>query len=261
MKGTQFENNLNLFHVSFSYPEMQKLTLNDISVSFKEGMMYVILGPNGCGKSTLLKTACGILRFRDGMIYLNGNEFPEYSRKELSKIIGIMEPEAPVPHGMTLRELLHICSDKTISPFWKGSDDVNKRMSEVCRLTETEQWLDLPLDRISSGQRQLCWLAALIIQDTQYLLLDEPASFLDLKNQSKIIEILKRLKTEYKKTVILVMHDIVLAQQCADEIILMNEGQIVQQCETLAKEQVEKIYGIQVNEIKLNNKKILLPFL
>ena len=215
---------IELSHVSAGYGK--KPILQDISLTISDHSVTTIVGPNGCGKTTLLRCLCGQLPLVQGGITICGKSLPQYGRKELAKTVAILPQTRDVP-ALTVETLVqhgrypHLGLSRQLT----GSDKavVNYAMEQA----DVADLADKPLRELSGGQRQRAYIAMALAQDTPILLLDEPATHLDLNRQFELLDLIQKLPLA-GKTVVMVLHDLDHALRYSDRLVLLREGQLVQ---------------------------------
>lgn len=202
--------------------------LENVDFQVPEGEVTILVGPNGSGKSTLLKTLARILSPRSGQVILDGQDIHRSKTREVAKKLGLL-PQGPIaPEGLTVRELVGQgrFPHQSLLRQWSSEDEraVNAAM-ETARVLE---FADRPVDGLSGGQRQRCWIAMVLAQETDLILLDEPTTFLDLKVQVDLMDMLVRLAHDTGRTLVVVLHELNLAAAYADTLVMLRQGQIEQ---------------------------------
>ena len=212
---------LNVTHLSGGYPGAP--VLRDVSFSACRGEITVILGPNGCGKSTLLKTLCGILPPTEGQVRFHGEDLLALPRNLLARRVSYLAQSRQVPDITVRRLVLHGRFPYLDYPrrYRREDHEAAHRAMEQMGLT---QLADTPLSRLSGGQRQTVYIAMALAQDTPIVLLDEPTTYLDVAHQLRTMAH-ARFLARSGKTVILVLHDLALALQSADRVLVLSQGQ------------------------------------
>lgn len=211
--------------LSAGYDNRQVLDGVDIDVTL--GELTVLLGPNGSGKSTLLKTLARTHSPAAGQVLLDGKDIHRSRTREVAKRLGLLPQGPSVPEGLTVRQLV------TMGRFphqgwWRNSAKQDElAVNEAMDFTQVTEFADHSVDALSGGQRQRCWIAMVLAQQTDLLLLDEPTTFLDLKVQVDLMELLVRLARERGRTLLLVLHDLNLAAAFADKLIMLRAGHII----------------------------------
>jgi iron complex transport system ATP-binding protein len=201
--------------------------LHGIDVRIEPGTVTAIVGPNGCGKSTLLKTLSRQLRPHAGQLRIGERDLAELSGRALAKVVGVL-PQAPiVPERITVAELVSRGRDPHRHWYQSWSHLDQAAVDDAMAHTGLEKLRDRPVDELSGGQRQRAWIAMLLAQQTEILLLDEPTSFLDIAHQLDVLDLLQKLAHGKGRTVVVVLHELTLAARHADTVIAMRDGRIV----------------------------------
>jgi len=254
MDNTQ-ENKLIFKGISKSYGHKQ--VLNNLSGTIPHGKITSLIGPNGAGKSTLLAILSRLLTQDQGQVFFNQKGLAEYPSNELAKCLSILKQSNHLDLKLTVKDLVSFGR----FPYSKGrmtSEDWDK-VNEAIAFSDLEDLRDRYIDELSGGQRQRAFIAMIIAQDTEYILLDEPLNNLDMKHSVQVMKTLRRLVDELGKTVIIVIHEINFASQYSDYIIALKDGEI---CfhnptnEVIKADILHDIFGIEFDIIEKNNKKI-----
>ena len=233
--------------IAYSYT--RKPVVNDVSLEVKKGEFMSILGPNGSGKSTLLKTLSHIYIPDSGEIVLMGKPLDTYKRKEIAQRIAMVPQDTSLDFEFTVEEVVLMGRHPFLGRF--GKEDVLDMdlAYEAMERTNTLHIKDSLITEISGGERQRVFIAKALAQNTSIMLLDEPTSHLDINHQIEILELLKRLNSEKELAIVLVIHDINLAARYSDRILLMKDGEIVDQGSpetVITPESIENTYGMKV---------------
>lgn len=201
--------------------------LNGVDIAIEEGKLTVLLGPNGSGKSTLLKTLARTLTPIRGNVYLDGKDIHRSNTREVAQCLGIL-PQGPVaPEGLSVKQLVGMGRFPHQGLWQKNAQQDAEAIREAMAYTHVTEFAERNVDALSGGQRQRCWIAMVLAQQTDLILLDEPTTFLDLKVQVDLLELLSRLAHENGRTLLLVLHDLNLAAAYADQLVMMCDGRIV----------------------------------
>lgn len=207
-------------NLCFSYAATE--VLRNIRLSVEAGTFLAIAGPNGAGKSTLINLICGILKPQSGRISIDARNIELFSFQELAKLVAVVRQEFVPVFGFTVTETVAMARTAFLKGLGFETDIDMKIVRQSLEATDTLRFADRTLGQLSGGERQRVYIARALAQQTPILLLDEPTSFLDLKHQVDIYDLLKKMQLEYKKTIILISHDINVAAQYCDSLLLMG---------------------------------------
>jgi len=201
--------------------------LRSVDVTIRPGEITAIVGPNGSGKSTLLRAMGRLLRPTDGAVLLDGVDILKRPTRELARDLGIL-PQSPIaPEGLTVVDLVSRGRDPHRRWFdqWAASDEdiVNLALEKTGML----ELAHARVDDLSGGQRQRAWIAMALAQETRVLLLDEPTTYLDVAHQLDVLELIQRMNTVDRATIVMVLHDLSMAARYSDRIIALSDGEIV----------------------------------
>jgi iron complex transport system ATP-binding protein len=245
---------LSLENIHFRYYPDDPDVLSNLSLEIPAGKVTAILGPNGTGKTTLLHILLGLLKPLNGVVKVSGKSHKEYSRRELSQMIGLVPQFESVLFNFSVFEFVLLGRSPYLKPLQlPGSEDV--RISEEALLAAGIAHLrNKPVNEISGGERQLVHISRVLTQQTQILLLDEPTAHLDLENQNRILSLLKQMSSR-GNTAVLTTHDPNAAIFAADYFVLMNRGKIAAQGnldEVITAENLSMIYRIPIRVEQTN---------
>lgn len=200
--------------------------LKGVDIAIAQGKLTVLLGPNGSGKSTLLKTLARTLKPSAGRVYLDGKDIHHSNTRDVAKRLGIL-PQGPIaPEGLTVKQLVGMGRFPHQTLWRQDNKQDAEAIREAMAYTNVTEFANRNVDALSGGQRQRCWIAMVLAQKTDLILLDEPTTFLDLKVQVDLLELLSRLAHEHGRTLLLVLHDLNLAAAYADHLVMMCDGRI-----------------------------------
>ena len=233
--------------LTFAYGDTR--VLNGISLSVSPGEMVAILGPNGSGKTTLLKILSLVLTPEAGEVMLDDRDVRSYSRKDLSRAVAVVPQESQVSFPYSVAEIVLMGRANTHGPFALEATSDLEVARECMRLTETLPFADRYLHELSGGEKQRVIIARALAQKPQGLLLDEPSTFLDIRHQVQIHELVQRLNRLQALTVLAAMHDLNLAALFFPRIVILRDGEIHRDGppkDVLTEETIHKVYGIRV---------------
>ncbi|HEY4186806.1 MAG TPA: ABC transporter ATP-binding protein [Polyangia bacterium] len=243
--------NLHAEAVSFTYGARD--VLKDVSMSVPRGALVGVLGPNGSGKTTLLRCLMGYLTPRSGAITLLGRDVARWPRRDFARQVAVVPQEMPTDFPLTVAELVLIGRVPHLAPRGLGFESDADRAAaaaaiEACGLGELRE---RPLHQLSGGELRRAFIARALAQDTPFLLLDEPTSSLDLKQQLAILDLLRE-RARAGRGVLVVLHDVNLAAAHCDSIVLMNEGAVAASGPpnaALDPEILGNVYGVDLRAV------------
>lgn len=250
---------LEIKNLSFSYRD--KKVLKNISFEVENSKILGILGPNGAGKSTLIKCINGILKAREGAVFLEDKNLMKISLKERARII------AYVPQLLSLPEI-HLTVYETIlmgrTPYKKGNfSDYDKALAlENVERFGLEKYMFNYVEELSGGEKQRVLLARALTQEPKILILDESTSNLDLKYQLETMKIIKNIVKEKKLFALNIVHDLNLAISYSDEILFLKEGELKYFGETksiVSQKNIKEIFDVDTDIINYKNKNYIIP--
>ncbi|GEP52025.1 ABC transporter ATP-binding protein [Flavobacterium noncentrifugens] len=216
-------------NLSIGYPskKAQNAIASDINLFLEKGKLISLIGANGVGKSTLLRTITGIQKPLSGAVFLNGKNISSYSSLEAAQNLSVVLTEKLPPSNLTVFELVALGRQPYTN--WVGTltDNDFSKINEALELTQITPLEQKKHFEISDGQLQKVLIARAIAQDTPLIILDEPTTHLDLLHKVSLFKLLKKLASETKKCILFSTHDIDLAIQLSDEMIVMTDGKVI----------------------------------
>ncbi|MET1181300.1 ABC transporter ATP-binding protein [Peribacillus simplex] len=238
-----------------------KTVVEDVSIEIVKGKITSFIGPNGAGKSTVLSMISRLITRDSGEVLIDGKDMGEFNSNELAKKIAILKQANHINIRLTIRELVAFgrfpySQGKLTKEDWKHVDEAIEYM-------ELADMQDKFLDQLSGGQQQRAFIAMVIAQDTEYVLLDEPLNNLDMKHSVQIMKVLRRLADELGKTVIIVIHDINFASCYSDYIVALKDGKVVHNGPTeqvINSKVLKEIYDMDIEIQSINDNKICVYF-
>jgi iron complex transport system ATP-binding protein len=252
---------IDLKYISFSYKE--KKALNDISFTFKKGVIYGLLGPNGAGKSTLLKLLFGFYQPDVGKILLENRNLPDWSRIELAKKIAYVPQDFHLQFDYTVEEILFMGRFPYLEKMRHYRQKDRQIVDEILADFQLEEFRKKLYSHLSGGEKQRISIARAVAQQTDILLLDEAFSNLDLKFHETVMNLLVQFNKKWQKTIILVSHDINLAVEFCQQLLLLKNGRIFMQGtprECINAKNIKELYDAEmqiINHPKSNKPNVL----
>ncbi|MBN2898953.1 MAG: ABC transporter ATP-binding protein [Clostridia bacterium] len=223
-----------------------KMILQDVSLSIKRGNFYAIVGPNGSGKTTLLKNILRHLEPEKEAIFVDGKDLMAYSHKGLALQLSAVPQNTQIAYDFSVHEVVMMGRSAHIRRFSSSTKQDDDIVKGAMMITDTWHLKDASVLEISGGERQRVIIARAIAQESQIMVLDEPIANLDINHQIQVLDTVKKLCVEKGLTVITVLHDLNIAGQYADEIILVKDGAILDKGApelVLREELIAAVYG------------------
>lgn len=203
----------------------RKTVLNNLSASFEKGKLTSIIGINGCGKSTLLKSILGILPLSCGEISIDEKNLQAINRNEIAKKVSYLAQGKTIP-DMTVEQMVLYGRFPHLSyprHFKEIDREIAKNAMDMVGITHLAK---KPMSELSGGMRQTAFIAMALAQDTDYILLDEPTTYLDISHQLDLMKLLKKL-ADSGKGIVTIMHDLPLAFDFSDAITIIKNGTVI----------------------------------
>lgn len=223
--------------------------LSDFDMNFEPGKIYALVGHNGSGKSTLLKLLAQQQKSTDGDVVLQGKSVSQWSDKKFAQQIAYLPQHLPPTDSLSGKDLVSFGRYPWHGLLGRLTRQDKQFIEQAMQMTDTTKYADRLVDTLSGGERQRVWLAMLLAQRTQYLLLDEPLSALDIAHQVEMLELIKKLATELELGVLIVIHNINMAARFCDHIVALHSGKMIAQgsvSDVFTEPQLHDIYGIKM---------------
>lgn len=239
----------------------EQLVLDAVDLDVPRGTWLSIVGPNGAGKSTLLRFFTGALS-GTGEVHLGGRPFASLSRRERALLVALV-PQAPViPVGMRVVDYVLLGRTPHIRPLGVESPHDLAAVHDALSHLDLLAFADREVTTLSGGERQRVLIARALAQGAALVLLDEPTTALDVGHQQQVLELIDELRRVHDLTVVTTMHDLTLAGQYADRLVLLDGGRVVVEGaarEVLTEENLARFYGARVRIIHDQGRPVVLP--
>jgi iron complex transport system ATP-binding protein len=225
--------------------------VDGVGLSVERGEWVALIGPNGAGKTTLLRAIAGLVSFA-GSILLEGRPTMELHRAELARLLAVVPQEPSTPPWMTVAEYVLLGRTPHLGPLAKEGTHDRKAAADALARLDLLGYGDRRLGTLSGGEKQRVVVARALAQEARVVLLDEPTSSLDIGHQQQALELLDSLRSESGITLVAAMHDLTLAGQYADRMVLLDAGRVVADgspSEVLTKALVGAHYGADVDVV------------
>ncbi len=224
----------------------RKVVVKDITFQMKPGEMMGLVGPNGCGKSTIIRALSRVISPYSGRILLDGKNISTISRRDLSRLLGVV-PQIPLlPSTFTAFEVVLMGRNPHLGLFqYEGPKDMAIAWRAMGK-AQVKHLAERRIGELSGGEIQCVVIARVLAQETEVVLLDEPTANLDIGRQVEILDVIKGMCQENGLTVIAALHDLNLAAQYCSRLVLINNGRIHAQgtpAEVINADNIREVYG------------------
>lgn len=208
---------------------VHKPVVREANLEVRAGQIVTLIGPNGAGKSTLLKTIAGSLGKQGGAVYLVGKRLEELSVLEQARVRSVLLTERPRTELLTCCDVVRLGRQPHTGRFGTLSEIDQKAVRRAMELLQVEDLAEQQFMRLSDGQRQRVMLARALCQDPRLLVLDEPTSYLDIRYQIELFDVLRSIVAEGKLGIVMTLHELTLARQVSDWVACIKDGVVVAQ--------------------------------
>lgn len=221
--------------------------LKDITFCIKPGKMVGLIGPNGCGKSTVIKALSGVLPAFSGNILIDGMNIADISKRDLAKLLGVVPQITLLPSVFTALEIVLMGRNPHLGLFqYEGNKDIRIAL-EAMGKTATLELAERRISELSGGEIQCLMVARALAQETRAILLDEPTANLDIGRQISVLELIRKMCLDGNLTVLAVLHDLNLAAQYCDRLILLHDKKIQADgipADVITENNIAQVYGV-----------------
>ncbi|MBI4844901.1 MAG: ABC transporter ATP-binding protein [Candidatus Omnitrophica bacterium] len=245
----------------------KKPVLEDISFNINQGEVVGIIGPNGAGKTTLFRAITKLITPQKGEIFLFGKNMAQISAEELSRKIAVVSQDINFVFNMTVREFValgRIPYQQRLQFFESSSDE--HIIDYAMKITDVYELKHRDISTLSGGERQLAIIAKALAQQPQLILLDEPTVYLDISHQVQVLDLVRRLNREKQLSVIVILHELNLASEYCDRLILLHKRKIHSlgaPDEVLNYRTIEEVYNtvvvVQPNPVSKKPNVLIVP--
>lgn len=251
MRSDGSDNALEAEQVTAGYGRSSVLV--DISMVVPKGKFTVLAGPNGSGKSTLLAVLSRILKPSGGTVLVDGRDVHRLPTREVARKLALLSQAPIAPEGLSVYDLVSRgrYPHRSILKSWDDGDE--DAVNTALNITGIRDLSARAVDSLSGGQRQRCFIALALAQETATILFDEPTTFLDLRYQVEVMELLSSLSRTANRTVVAVLHDLNAALQYADRIVFLKDGAIHHVVETIDQclaEHIQSVFDTKVIAVR-----------
>jgi len=234
--------------VTFAIPERR--LLEPLTMTLPARRVVGLIGHNGSGKSTLLKLLARQQPVSSGTVRFEGRALRDWGDRPFARKVAYLPQQTPPASGMLVKELVALGRYPWHGALGRFGQTDRDKVAEAMKLTDVEPFADRLVDTLSGGERQRVWLAMLVAQDAECLLLDEPISALDVAHQIEVLALVQRLARERGLGVVVVLHDVNMAARFCDEIIALHSGKLIARgapAEIMTPAALQSIYGVAMD--------------
>jgi iron-chelate-transporting ATPase len=230
----------------------ERTLLAPLTLNLRAERVSGLIGHNGSGKSTLLKLLARQMAVTSGAVRFGGRALPQWRSRDFARKVAYLPQQPPAADAMTVRELVALGRYPWHGALGRFTDADHEKVDEAIRLTDLTAFAGRAVDNLSGGERQRAWLAMLVAQDSECLLLDEPISALDIAHQLEVLELVRSLSRERGLGVVVVLHDINMAARFCDDLIALKGGRLLASGpvdEIVQADRLGEIYGVKMGTI------------
>ncbi|MFC9917713.1 ABC transporter ATP-binding protein [Agromyces binzhouensis] len=226
--------------------------IEGLDLAIPSGRITAIVGPNACGKSTLLRGLARLHPIEAGRVLLDGRDVSSIPRRDVARRIGVLPQSSIAPDGVRVADLVARGRYPHQGWFGRHSSDDDAVVAAALADTGIAELAERPIEELSGGQRQRVWIAMVLAQQTDLVLLDEPTTFLDVAHQLELLDLLTALNRDRGATVVMVLHELNLAARYADHLVVMSGGRVVAEGDpgsVLTASTVRDAFGLEARVI------------
>ena len=234
-------------NVSFSYG--QRPILRDVSFSVKAGEMLGIIGPNGSGKTTLLKIIARLLAPARGRVLIDGRDTADWPPRTLARTMAVVPQETQIDFEFTVQDIVEMGRSPYLRRFQSMSHQDREIIEAAMAATSVLSLAERPMTELSGGERQRVIVARALAQEPKVLLLVEPTASLDINHEVEIFQLLRQLTSQHGLITVVVLHDLDLAAEYCDQLLLLAQGAVVADGsaeEVIKGEILAGVYGVDI---------------
>jgi iron complex transport system ATP-binding protein len=235
--------------------------VREVTAEIETGDWVALIGPNGAGKTSLLRAVAGLLPC-DGSVSLEGASLAELGRRERAQRLALVPQEPRTPPWLTVAEYVLMGRTPYLRPLSREGDADHDAAARALSRLDLDELAERTLGTLSGGERQRVVVARALAQEASIVLLDEPTASLDIGHQQQALDLLDALRETEGLTLVAAMHDLTLAAQYADRVLLLDQGRVVADgapAEVLTEEALAQHYGARVRVVTLDDGVAVLP--
>ncbi|MEY2430328.1 MAG: cobalamin transport system ATP-binding protein [Acidimicrobiaceae bacterium] len=235
--------------------------VSDVVLAVPAGGWVAVVGPNGAGKTTLLRAVAGLVAY-DGVIEVGGESMVGLSQRARARAVAVVPQDPIVPFGLSVLDYVLLGRTSHISRFGVEGPDDMAVARDVLQQLELSPLAPRRIETLSGGERQRTVLARALVQNAPVLLLDEPTTALDIGHQQEVLDLVDELRRDRGLTVLSTMHDLTLAAQYAESLVLLDRGRVVtagSADDVLTEDNLSRYYGARVRVVRDGDTMVIVP--
>ena len=239
-----------------------KALISNVSLNVEAGTWSTIVGPNGAGKTTLVETVAGLRRAASGSVAISGTPLSAMNERERARVVSLVPQHPEVPAGMTVKEYVSLGRSAYHGLLRPPSAQDRSIVDSVVERLSLQEFAERDVVTLSGGERQRMVLARALAQSTMVIVLDEPITGLDLRHQMDLLELLKTQVEECGLTIVATMHDLTLAGQFADRLVLLDRGAVVLDgpaASVVRSRELSQCYGMTLRVLDVDGADVVVP--
>jgi len=250
--------NIRVRNLAFSYRDF---SLRIGELRFEAARVTSIVGPNGAGKTTLLKCLGGILPVPRGRLFVDGRDFAALKNRDKARLLSYVPQEHDSAFNYQVSDFVLMGRAAYISPFALPSREDARAAEEALDFVGLGRYAARAISELSSGERRLALIARSLAQESSVLLMDEPTTFLDPRHEKALLDLVRKLAVEKKKTVVVTLHGLEMAVQYSDEMVFMKGGEVAASGppgDVFREPLLESVYGMKIRIVDFEGRKIVI---
>ena len=235
--------------------------VRDVDAAIEKGEWVGLIGPNGAGKTTILRAVAGLVSYR-GSILVQGDEVSSLARRELGRRIALVPQVPSTPPWMTVGEYVLLGRTPHLGTLAREGASDRRIVSRALQRLDLISYAERPLGTLSGGERQRAVVARALAQQASIVILDEPTTALDIGHQQQALELLEDLRGEERLTLVAAMHDLTLAAQYVDRMVLVRDGRVVADgapADVLTEEGITEHYDASIRVLEVDGRVAVVP--
>lgn len=239
-----------------------KSLVTDVTLHVEAGTWLTVVGPNGAGKTSLVETIAGLRRVTSGSIAVSGQPLASLSERERARLVALVPQRPSIPNGMNVKDYVALGRTAYHGLLRAPSASDRAIVDTVLERMSMQDFRDRDVATLSGGERQRMVLARALAQSTMVIVLDEPTTGLDLRHQMDLLELLRQEVNDCGLTIVATLHDLTLAGQFADRLVLLDQGQVVLDGaahDVIRREELSRCYQMNLRVIEIDGSDVIVP--